>query len=211
MKKAYISCRAYKELKDWLTCEGYSNVELTEGERPYPAISSHPDIYICDIGKRLMMQDIVSYNYPEYLAYNGVFLDRYFIHNLKYTSPVLLKEAEYMGLELVNVNQGYTKCSCVVVDGRSIITADEGIANKLLDIDIDVLKIETGHVLLDGFDYGFIGGASGRVGDRIVFNGDLNTHPNHEMIREFILNKGLEIIDFKGLELYDIGTIFVEK
>ena len=68
MKRAYISCRAYKELKDWLTCEGYSLVELTEGEKPYPAISSHPDIYICDTGQKLVKQDTVSDKYPEYLG-----------------------------------------------------------------------------------------------------------------------------------------------
>lgn len=211
MKNAYISCRAYKELKDWFTDRGYSLSEFKESDKPYLSISSHPDIYICDTGKKLIMQNEISNKYPDYLGYNGIFLDRYFIHNLKYTSPVLLDEAERMGLELINVNQGYTKCSCVVVDGRSIITADEGIVKKLYGYDVDVLKIEAGHVRLDGFDYGFIGGASGKVGNCIVFNGDLSTHPDHEIIREFILSKGLEIIDFKGLELYDIGTIFVDK
>ena len=210
-KKAYISIRAYTELKEWLTDKGYNLIEFPEGDKPYPTISSHPDIYISDTGKKLIIQNEVNYKYPDYLAYNGIFLDRYFIHNLKYTSPILVNKAKIMGLELINVNQGYTKCSCVVVDGRSIITADEGIAKTLEAYDIDVLKIRTGHVKLDGFDYGFIGGASGRVENCIVFNGDLSTHPDHESIREFILRRGLEIVDFNGLELYDIGTIFVNK
>ncbi len=208
-KTAYISCRAYPELKNWLSDRGYELNVLHEGDKPYPAISSHPDIYMCHTGKKLLKQSDIGSKFPDYLGFNGVFLDKYFIHNLDYSSPALLKEAE--GLELINVKQGYAKCSCVVVDEKSIITADEGIVKKIQNYDIDVLKVSQGHVLLDGFDYGFIGGASGRVGNCIVFNGDLNTHLDGKAIRGFITSRGLEVVDFKGHDLCDIGTVFTEE
>jgi len=211
MSTAYISVRAYDELKRWLSAKGYVLKEFPEGDLPYPAISSHPDIYISDTKNGLIRQYEISGNYPDYLGFNGVFLDKYFIHNLKYTSPTLISQAENMGLTLVNVRQGYTKCSCVVVDGSSIITADKGIISALSACpDIDVLGISEGHVLLDGFEYGFIGGASGRVGNSIVFNGDIKTHPDCDAIKAFIEGRGLEVVSFPGLKLYDIRIIFTE-
>lgn len=149
--------------------------------------------------------------YPDYLGYNGIFLNNYFVHNLKCSSGILLREAERMGLKLINVKQGYTKCSCIVVDGNSVITADAGIAAKLkICSDIDVLEIRQGFVRLDGFEYGFIGGATGKAGNCVLFNGDLEAHPDSAVIRAFIESRGLEIVDFRNLVLYDIGTIFAE-
>lgn len=212
MKRAYLSAQAYPEIKIWLREKGYLLTELQKSEKPYPSISDHPDIYMCKIGDRLIIAkpDEIGEIYPDYLGCNGIFLDGYYIHNLKYTSPVLLREAERLGLKLVHVNQGYTKCSCVVVDGRSVITADEGIYNALSGIgDIDVLKITPGHVELEGFEYGFLGGATGRVDSTVLFNGDLDLHPDGDLIRGFIEDRGVGIFDVKGLPLRDIGTIYV--
>ena len=54
---------------------------------------------------------------------------------------------------------------------------------------INVLLVEPGFVKLRGADTGFIGGASGRVDDEIVFNGDLSAHPNLKKITAFIFFK----------------------
>lgn len=39
-----------------------------------------------------------------------------------------------MGMTLVDVRQGYTKCSTVIVDETSIITYDQGIARAAASI-----------------------------------------------------------------------------
>ena len=212
MSTAYISELAYPEIKAWLTERVYDLYELSVGEKPYPAVSSHPDIYMTDANGVIIWaeNDEIGDSFPGYLGYNCVFLEKFFIHNLNYTSPKLISEAERQGLKLVHVNQGYTKCSCVVVDGRSIITADEGIYSALHDINgIDVLKIAPGHVSLPGFDYGFLGGATGRAGNTILFNGDLDNHPNSMEVRRFIHKRGLGIFQVKGKRLTDIGTIII--
>jgi hypothetical protein len=208
MKRAYISCRAYSETKQCLYDIGFTVIELPESSYPYPAVSSHPDMYMCAANNRIIMPENPKSRH--YLAQNGVFLDEYFIHNLKYTAPEILSEAKAQGLELINVKQGYTKCSCAVIDGRSIITADKGIISALYRKNIDVLEIEAGHVLLDGFEYGFIGGACGRVQGCMMFNGDLSSHPDGDRIREFVKSRGIEIFEVKNKPLYDIGTIFAE-
>ena len=108
----------------------------------------------------------------------------------------------------VDVRQGYARCSSAVVDGRSVITADPGIAAALMKLgDVDVLTVEPGHVLLPGFDYGFIGGASGRVGDELIFSGDLSAHPDFRAIEAFADQRGVRLKCFPEFPLTDIGSI----
>ena len=206
---AYISSMAYPETKMRLGDMGYSVTELNEGDKPYPAVSSHPDMYMCRTKRGILRAE--SGENRHYLAYNCVFLDKYLIHNLKFTSPRVLREAENEALELINVRQGYTKCSCAVIDGRSVITADRGIISALRGRDSDVLTVSPGHVLLDGFDYGFIGGTCGRAGEWMIFNGDLSFHPDGERIRDFIRARGLGIFEVPGKPLYDIGTVITSR
>ena len=176
----------------------------------YDTVSCHPDIYYC----RLPGSDVFSAfpgeigeKYPQNIGFNAVCLDKYFIHNLKYTNLRLLEYVKKLGLIPINVKQGYTKCSCVVVDGSSIITADEGIYAVLSAIsDIDVLKISEGHVLLSGFDYGFLGGASGRVVDTLYFHGDITKHPDYSLISDFVLSRNIKMKWF-DFPLTDIGSI----
>ena len=46
-----------------------------------------------------------------------------------------------MGYEIINVKQGYAKCSICVVSDNAIITADKGIAKAAIQNRIDVLEI----------------------------------------------------------------------
>lgn len=167
---------------------------------------------MCTVGGKLIFakEPEIGAEYPQNAVFCAVALDKYFVHNLNITAPGLLDTAKNAGLILVHVNQGYTKCSCAVVDGRSVITSDKGIARALLAIgDVDVLEVAEGHVLLPGYKYGFIGGASGRVGDEFVFCGDITKHPDFDRIRKFISNHGIRMKWF-DFPLTDIGTIIEE-
>lgn len=72
---------------------------------------------------------------------------------------------------------------------------------------IDILPVQKGHVALEGFEYGFLGGASGCIDGRVYFNGDLSAHPDFEKIREFLAERGYETVYFEGEPLTDIGSI----
>lgn len=217
MKKIYISKNGGIPLLNYLSALGYK-LELIDTQGiTYAAVSSHADIFCCRMSageaSEILVGDTaeIGFNYPENVKFNAVCLDKYFIHNLKHTSPVLLYEAQKRGLELINVKQGYTKCNIVVVDGHSVITSDEGIFNTLSRYsDIEVLKIRQGFIKLSGFEYGFLGGASGRVGNEIIFNGNLAAHPDFNAICEFIQNRGLQVKYFPEYELEDIGSIIAE-
>ena len=217
MNSIFISQFAENKLIEYLDTSDRSIRFIYPSGRTYPAVDAHPDIYCCRMGMSLHSHifegdpNEIGAAYPDNIKFNAVCLDRYFIHNLKHTSPALLREAREMELELIHVRQGYTKCSCVVVDGNSIITADNGIYNTLRYFsDIAVLKIRPGFVRLDGFEYGFLGGASGRVGNEIIFHGDLAAHPDYAAIRQFIEVRGLKATYFPQFPLTDIGSILAD-
>ena len=174
-------------------------------------IASHPDMHMClfrDGTAIFSRPGEVSGEYPESIRFNAVCLDRYFIHNLKYTNPRVLKAAEERGIQLVNVRQGYTKCSCVVPDGKSIITADRGIARVLSGLgDVEVLTVSPGHVVLSGYDYGFLGGASGLVDGVLWFAGDLSRHPDFDKIMDFLDRRKIAVRWFPDIPLTDVGSI----
>lgn len=206
----FISENASERLKSKIIQMRYGLVTV-RGEIPY--IGSHADLYHCRLGAGsdapVFSGDpaLVGSGYPGDCIYNAACTGRYFIHRSDITDPKLKASAEKLGMIFIDVPQGYTKCSTLVVDENSIVTSDRGIEKKCSAAGLDVLLISQGHVALPGFRYGFIGGASGRIDDTILFEGDASAHPDFEAIKEFIGSKGLEISYDKEMPLTDIGSI----
>lgn len=112
-----------------------------------------------------------------------------------------------MKYSILNVGQGYSKCSCAILADGAIITADRGIATVTRQNGIDTLLISEGHVELPGYSYGFIGGASGLCGSRLYFCGDLEKHPDHMAIEAFSKMHSTQCISLSDGMLYDVGSL----
>lgn len=202
----YISENAGKPLKEYLnTLDEVHIVHATD--LVYPQIASHADIYMCRLGDKVIHANPqeIGYSYPGNIAFNAACTGRYFIHNTAHTSKRLLDAAVSKGMSIIDVKQGYTKCNTAVIDKTSVITSDKGIC-KAASPHLDVLLIRPGHILLRGFEYGFIGGTCGRIGNEIIFNGDISAHPDYDEIQAFIESRGLNIKYF-DYPLEDIGSI----
>lgn len=217
MSKIYISSLAPKELYDYFKVKGHSIEKLQSAGRTYMPVDTHPDMFICKMGVKsgsaLIKADIaeIGEKYPENIRFNAVCTEKFFMHSLKYTSSKLIKEADLMGLKLIDVNQGYTKCNTVVVDDNSVITSDVSVFRAAKNHGVDVLMISKGFVNLSGFEYGFLGGASGRVDNEIVFCGNLSVHPDFNSIARFIYERDVGIKYFSSFLLTDIGSIIQEN
>lgn len=213
MNKVYVSAEANELLKKYLRDAGYTVCEVGSMAVVDPAIACHPDIYMCSLRDSVYKGDpaLLGADYPAHAIFNGCSTGKYFLHNLKITDPGLLEAVRIEGQTEIHVAQGYAKCSCVVVDENSIITADKGIEKVAAAAGLSVLLVKSGQVVLEGYDYGFLGGASGRVGRSIVFNGDITRHSDWPKIRKFIHDRGLETVYFSQYPLTDIGTITEEK
>ena len=75
----------------------------------------------------------------------------------------MLEFAENEGLNVINVNQGYSGCSVCVINDSAIITDDESIFTAAQNFLNDVLLIQKGSIRLNGYNYGFIGGCCGKI------------------------------------------------
>ncbi len=110
----------------------------------------------------------------------------------------------------VSVNQGYTRCSVALLSEECAVTADGGIASALKKDGIDVLLIRPGHILLNGYDHGFIGGAGGALGNGVYgFFGDLFSHPDGEAIAEFAFRHKIKAVSLSDEPLSDNGGLLV--
>ena len=222
MKKIHLSPLAGMPLIEYLKQKGFAicfTQPLTSVAEP---IAYHPDLILCKLGiddKAPVFHGDASRlgpAYPADIPYNACCTGRYFIHNLKYTVPELLAAAGQAAHDMkkpllrISVPQGYTQCNIVCVDENSIITSDAGIERACISAGMSVLKIRPGQVLLPGYSYGFLGGTSGRIGDEIVFNGDLSAHPDFVAISAFIESRGLCCVYFRDYPLTDIGSIIVD-
>ena len=209
MSEIFLSHRAGTPLLDHLIALGHTPRLIEDDGRFGKGLESHADLRLCAVGGRaVFFEGDPLPRYPENAAFCAVVLDGFLIHRLDITAPGLRNRCRELGLREIHVRQGYTKCSCVLVDGRSLITSDPGICAALSEVpELRVLKVRAGAVRLPGFDTGFIGGASGRVGDEVIFNGDLSSHPDFGSICDFIVSRGLKVRFFPDYELTDIGSI----
>ena len=216
MKLAHLSTFAHQDLRDYLANAGYDIKIFPELHAVSGLVSNHPDVILCKLGAKSEspiyegVADELNASYPHDSIYNAACTGNYFIHRLDITAPALTAAANKVcgdDLKFISVRQGYTKCSTLIVDENSIITYDRGISRPCEDAGMNVLLIEPGFIKLRGANDGFIGGASGRVGDEIVFNGDLSAHPSFREIVDFIEARGLGCKWFTSYELEDIGSI----
>ncbi len=207
-----MSCLSCAPLRAYIASRGRALRLLRDDPRYGPGVESHADLRFCKIGVSgpVLERETppLSPAYPANAAMCALALDGFLVHRLDITDGAVLQYCRERNFREINVRQGYARCSCVPVDDRSVITSDPGIYRALSQIpEISVLKVQAGFVSLPGYPAGFIGGASGRVGDEIVFNGDLARHPDFEEIRTFICSRGLGLRYFPGQTLADIGSM----
>ncbi|MBE6753271.1 MAG: hypothetical protein E7559_02790 [Ruminococcaceae bacterium] len=151
--------------------------------------------------------------YPHDVGLNCLLLDGYMVCNVRHCAPEVLAAAEQEGLQIVHVNQGYTRCSTAVVNSHAVITADCAIAEVMRKRGIEVLNIRPGHIAIEQYDYGFIGGCCTLLREGLLlFSGDPMTHPDGAEMVRFIRAHGCDyVVTPTGGEnmLYDFGGCVV--
>lgn len=215
--------------KNTLLENGYNVLTVPSCKSVYNAISGHPDIQLCILNsntiivhknmpyefvyelKKLGLNIIKSKNdiknkYPYDIILNAVNLKNFFIHTIKYTDDNLYKEISNKCL--INVKQGYTKCSTAVISDNAIITNDIGISQAASKNGLDVLFLPKGDIELTDFDYGFIGGTCGLLDDNIIaFYGNLKNYKYGDKVLSFIKKYNLTPLYLRDGKLVDRGSI----
>ena len=217
---------AIKKLKSYGTILPFETNRIT-----YPAISNHPDVFLCQSDNTLIIApntpskfkqllsdnkivfteglSLVGNNYPETSSYNAVVTNSYLIHKLKITDSTII---EYnTDKQTINVNQAYTRCNLLPLKKDSFITSDKGIYNALISKNLNVLFINPKDILLSDYDYGFFGGACGVYHNNIFIVGSLRKFNDGEKVSGFLQNMNYNIIELYDGPLFDCGSlIFVD-
>ena len=189
-------------------------------------VCGHPDLSLCAVGdtfvaektayayyreklagKRVICgETTLDKHYPSDIAYNVLISENKAFANIAHLDSVVKKTLFAQNIQLISVKQGYARCSTVVLE-NGLISADPSIICAALSAGVDVLPIAPGMVELAGYDYGFLGGASGFIDNRLFFFGNLKKHKNFSEIKDFVSKKGVIIEYIDTIPLTDVGTI----
>lgn len=195
------------------------------------AVKSHPDTLIFHHGKQIITTadycDVAAYifsdiremtddvkisftadmrgrKYPLDCQMNALVIGNRIFCNQNHLSKAIIEYADENGLTIIHTNQGYPACTTLAF-GNSAITADPGMAKVLQNEGVNVLQITEGHIALPPHEYGFIGGASVVIGNKVCFYGDISRHPDGEAIISFIGESGFEAMSLSDEPLADFG------
>ncbi len=174
----------------------------------------HADMQALQINDRLFTLENCAKKagekYPENVLLNCLFIGNTLYGRLDSVDDTVLDYCREENIKLVNVNQGYTRCSSLQVAENAVITADKGIAKALENNGAEVLLISPGNIALKGYDYGFIGGAGFYDNGKVFFFGNIKNHPDYDKIRQFcsLYNSDIEIL-YQDMPLTDIGSAVV--
>ena len=147
--------------------------------------------------------------YPNDIAYNIALTGTHAFHNSRYTDQVIKQELQNQDINIIHVNQGYTKCSTMIIAPDTIISADSGIHSKAEINNAQSLLISPGHIELPGYMYGFIGGASGLFNEYVFFTGTIDHHPDYKKIIDFIEASGQKPVFLSSKKAADYGSLLI--
>ena len=142
--------------------------------------------------------------YPFDVAFDVVRHSGLVIGKTQYIAPEIIADAA----AAVDVKQGYALCSVLKAETFAV-TAYKSLYNALVDNNCETLLISGKYIVLNGYDCGFIGGASCVVEKlkTVVFFGNLEMHEDFLKIKEFIESRGYKIMYPKDMPLEDFGGV----
>ena len=145
--------------------------------------------------------DPVCGKYPHDIGLNCAKVGGSLICAKKYANKKILETAE----NIIDVKQGYARCS-TCISGESVITSDKSVYKNFKG---DKLLIEPGHIDLFEYNCGFIGGCSGYFENKLLFTGDIKSHPDYLKIKGFCDGKKITVISLSQKKLRDYGGLFI--
>ncbi len=146
--------------------------------------------------------------YPNDVLLNAAIVGNHIFYNPKTASSKVANFAKESNLIQVHVSQGYTKCSIAPVTFDALITDDISIGSRAKEFGLDVLLINKGDIKLKNFNYGFIGGATGKISaDKLVITGKIETLSDSDKIKSFLFKHDVELIELTESQIEDIGSI----
>lgn len=205
-------------------------VSFDAGDITHPAIKGHPDLFLCQCGKHMVVAPNIPSNYLDHLRnaevdfelgespaekehpaaarYNAVCCESTLIHKLDVTEHKV--KEKFKERDCIAIPQAYSRCSILAVDQNSYITSDRGVEKALRKAGKEVLFVDPYPIVLPGLPWGFFGGCCGMKDDTIYFSGSLRFFKEEKDIRDFCSKRGKTIVElFDGSPFDGGGIVFV--
>lgn len=220
-----------KKILDKLNLLGYEVILVQPNSNIDPATKNHADLSVIKLSDNEVIVEktqtkLINYlknekhsvtitksslnkSYPKDTILNFLMIGNFIIGNIKNADESLTKKIKEKSLTPINVKQGYARCSSIAVNENALITDDKSIAKAATKHGIDTLLIQKGDVKLKGHNYGFIGGASCKLNDKILFFGDITKHKDYDLIASFFKKHKVKFDYISDLHLTDIGSAIV--
>lgn len=161
-----------------------------------------PDNYISVITEEIKSP------YPDDIKLNAKVINKYILCNSKYISKHIDSFAHLNSYNILHTNQGYSACSTLLLNDKTIITDDLSIYDACNRIEISSTILDKGQIKLNGFDYGFIGGCCGFIDKNLLaFTGRIDSLTDSDILYNVLKNNNIDYIELTDNELFDVGGI----
>ncbi|MBO4330540.1 MAG: hypothetical protein J5827_00525, partial [Oscillospiraceae bacterium] len=210
--EAMLGKRYYGILSEGLKRLGIAVFQVPDNNSVDPRLAGHADMSAVHLGGRriLISAAVISLkpelekagydvtvsgleqrpDYPNDIGLNGCISGSSIICMEKALDKAMTK-----GRKIINVKQGYAKCSVCVLDKNHLITDDPGIKAASEKNGMNCLYVRKGGIILEGFDHGFIGGSCFKTDKKtIAFTGTLEKHPDGNKITDHIEKLGMSCV-----------------
>lgn len=231
-----IGANANNFINEGFCNNGFNVISLPADKRLAPQVESHADMLIFNLDDTVFCNEFyyknnieifdliskygyqinassfsVSDRYPCDIALNQARIKKTIIGRADSCAESILKYANDHEYEYHSSKQGYAKCSTLILGEKAIVSADTNIISIANQLEIDTLKIEnnSNEIILNGYDYGFIGGASAVYQNKVFFFGDIMRHSQGEKIVTFCEKHGFSAISLGRESLFDVGGAII--
>ncbi len=195
-------------------------------------VSSHADMLLCVIDKMVFCYDEYYENnislfkiieqtgydvikvkhqcnkkYPYDIGLNVLIIGKKIFCKADYAAKEIIEYGKKNGYKIINVKQGYSACSCFVVNESTVITSDLGMKKALENEGIKVYIVSNEKINLSGYNCGFVGGSGFVLNETAYFFGNFQDliEENHDEILECFQKKHIDIYSISDECLKDYG------
>ena len=225
---AIIDHRSPEKVKNNLAKYVDDVFEFSSENITYNSISCHPDIFMFQDSKKL----IVAPNSPKTLV---DFLNKKKVNyaiGIKKAGESLAESSRYncystkdyffcnkgkpdksiqnycANKQLIHVPQSYVRCSMFGINNQKMITSDLGIVKVLNNYNIDYFYFDPSEINIVDHKNGFLGGTLGEMDNKLFFLGNILKHKDGRELHKFISNNQNEVVCLGNDYLNDGGGLF---
>lgn len=213
------------------TLNNYAVLPIKPYSKLDSPVSSHADMLICVIDKTVFCyEEYFNENpdffamiknegysiikskqncekhYPNDIGLNALIIGNRIFCNKKYTIKEIVEYGESNGYEIINVKQGYSACSTLVVDDNHAVTSDLGMLKSLENEGINVTLVTNDDIVLNGYNCGFIGG-SGFVLDNVAYFFGNIFEEVYKDVTDLLNSLNIRIFNLSNEKLFDYGGV----